>query len=614
MEYIIIFLLLSTCSIFGISFFNKKYEEFLSINIFSIILIMFLFFMMNKLELGLILIYFISILMYIASIINIIARRIKLKDVFCRLFSPGFIIFLLCYIVLIVVTKDFYVTLWDELRLWALYPKSLFIYNDINLTNMGTMSGRVPGMPLLMYFVTKTFGIFKDSLLFLSYGLVSISVLLPLAKSLTWKKWYFIPILVILFFFFPMAFANSGLDYGAYYRTLFIDPLLGILFGYSIYLVFKGFKDKVNLICYIMILCILPLFKETGILLSILSIVSYILSLIALKNRNKGKNNKKELIAIILIPLIIIISWLIFKKPDFSISAEGIESFNVFNTLFSLIKNPSIEQKEVLKNFIYAFNHSNILNLRFEKIEINLWILLIFFTSFFAIVCKTIKKSDIKKYIYCVIILYISVTCTILCNLFYYLFVIKVVESFNRYTSTIIVAMSIFIFCVLINNGKFEIKKNLNNKILLLYLGLIFLLCPIWIPRIYYIPEYFEARKTEQDKSREYISSLDVKENGKVLIIHSGSYSKIMSLNFAYMAIEYKLISSENDLFILDDGTEELEKLLDENDYDYIYFCSEKYITTDKLSNYISTMESGKLYEIIKNDSEYEFREVLKSN
>ena len=182
LRYLIIFLLVSIGSVF-FSFYNKKYEETLPITTGAIIIYLYITYIFNFLHIGYyILIGFISII-YIFCIYKFIKEKEK-KKIIKNIFTPGFFIFIICFIIIIFIVSGNKVLLWDELRLWGAYPKILFYDGSLQLGDkvklLNTMQSYEPGMPLFQYFFTKSTNHFIESDLFLAYALLGI---IPLITS-----------------------------------------------------------------------------------------------------------------------------------------------------------------------------------------------------------------------------------------------------------------------------------------------------------------------------------------------------------------------------------------------------------------------------------------------
>ena len=609
MMYLILFLILSSGSVIGSTFLKKRYEEMLPLTVFSIMLIMFIFFLFNKLVFGLYFIYLLCTFLYLFSIYYIIKNADKRKDILKRFFSPGFLIFILSAITIFIITKDFFVALCDELRLWAAYPKALYYYNDTDLYHvLGNMQGRIPGMPVFMYFITKTLGVFKDSILFLSYGIVSLSIFLPLAKKVTWKKWYLVILLSILFIFFPLAFANNNFDYISYYRTLFIDPILGLIFGYSIYLVYKGFKEKTDYITFIVVICSMCLIKEIGMMLSLISAILFMY--FSIINRKKEKRNKKVLkksLICLLSVLIISIGWFIFKSTLNEATSVLENSLSTtLQTVYNFIISPNIKQRFILNEFVNQIFNNSVLLIRINNYGITLLPLLLIFTMYIGAIYFLSDRD--KKILGASISLYIALISTLLMHLLVYLFVIERVDCYPRYIGTIISAISVFILFVLIDKSNLDYKKRKEFTILLiLYLTLISIFCPIKLPKLIYESTFKTVIDVAIQSGKE-VSSFSLEENSKILMVHKGKNHELMASLLSYELIQYKLIADENHIYSIGvSDKSKLEESLKTYNPEYVFFYSIVYSQSTELYDYVDKLEKNRIYKVIKEKNKYKF-------
>ncbi len=155
--------------------------------------------------------------------------------------SPAVVAFLVALVVVLWFTHARYVSLWDELRLWAAYPKLLHVDGGLQVGPdsllIGEMQTYTPGMPLFSYFVAAFSPVFAENRLFIAYGLFCVSLLAPIATRLTWRApWWIVPAGVGMALA-PLAYANGTVEMGDFYASLYVDPVLGILLGHILWLI-----------------------------------------------------------------------------------------------------------------------------------------------------------------------------------------------------------------------------------------------------------------------------------------------------------------------------------------------------------------------------------------
>ena len=312
---IFLFFSLSGFSCLG-ALYKKKYEEVMPITVVGIMLFLYLFYIFNILNIGCIILVLLFIFCYLFFAIKFFKmNKIEKEEIFSYIFTPGFFIFLFGFVFIYILTYSNKVLLHDELRLWGAYPKILFYDGSLQLGDnsylLSGMRSYNPGMPLFIYFVLKIMGTFKENILFFAYSLVGFSLLIPITKNIKWKEWTKIPFFLFGLIFLPLLFANSNNDNLVYYYTLYIEPVLGIIFGYAMYLTFDNIlKDKFKYLLLLVMVSGVVLFKDTGILFALTVGLSFIFcEIFNYKNYKKEKGGIMKLILVIVIPLLIFGSW-----------------------------------------------------------------------------------------------------------------------------------------------------------------------------------------------------------------------------------------------------------------------------------------------------------------
>lgn len=161
------------------------------------------------------------------------------------IFSPAMTAFILVMMFLAFwLSQVYHVVNWDELRLWGAYPKLLYFTNSRQLgaqTMMyPIMQSYFPGMPLFVYSMLRLSGSFSEWMIAFSYAFFGLSLLLPLFVKVHWKHAAFFFPICAAFLFLPLYFYNSNMDMCNYYLSIFIDPSLGLLMGYCLFLLYKN--------------------------------------------------------------------------------------------------------------------------------------------------------------------------------------------------------------------------------------------------------------------------------------------------------------------------------------------------------------------------------------
>lgn len=167
-----------------------KYENSLIIGQVGIIIVLYLFYIMDILEIGLnVVCTCFAIAIVLSIVISIKRKRIKdnLRAV-CTYSAAGYIL----YLAAVYCSVKNKVPFWgDELRYWAAVPKILYKYHGALQLNNGFQIFSVdyiPGISIYQYFLETINGKWSDSLRFFAYAAVTGALLLPVGKSI--KRWY----------------------------------------------------------------------------------------------------------------------------------------------------------------------------------------------------------------------------------------------------------------------------------------------------------------------------------------------------------------------------------------------------------------------------------------
>lgn len=234
------------------------------------------------------------------------------------------------------------IRLWDEQRLWGAYPKALWYTSELQLGNKAWLyemeSGYIPGMPIFVYFFEKGFNSFRENVVFFAYSFWILGLFLPAFKRIKRVRHLFTAIVVMLLT--PVLFFNSGHDSGNYYKSIFIEPVLGMTLAYLVYSMIP--KHGSNVCFEVFNLCValgaIVLLKDAGIVFAF-GVIIGVYGMCFLKE-NRKRYPWKYLLAVQLTPLVIYFSWSmithVYGIDNHSASIEFVQLFD----------------KEFIKNFI----------------------------------------------------------------------------------------------------------------------------------------------------------------------------------------------------------------------------------------------------------------------
>lgn len=301
-------IMLMAASLFLAAAMKEKAETVFPCTLLSVVVILYPFYCLDKLQLGLVLVYA-ALLAAVAVAFGVLLKekRPLLRSILDVL-TPGVFIYALFCGFVFFYTRGNLVGLWDEMRLWGAVPKALYTTHALQLGKdaliFGNMQPYPPGMPLLVYFMEALSPTFSEGYIFVVYGIFFGAMLLPALRNLQWKHWPWILPLAILMAYIPCIFTSHGGDFAWFYESLFIDPVLGILAGYTFFLsATKPFASSFSVYRFGAALLVLTIIKDSGAMFALLAAMNaVILYAMDNKGRMKWKNGVCKVIQV-LIPI-----------------------------------------------------------------------------------------------------------------------------------------------------------------------------------------------------------------------------------------------------------------------------------------------------------------------
>lgn len=619
MEIILPLILIFSGSFFSAVFFKKNVEESIPITIMSIILFLYIFYCFDKLLLGFYLVIFVCTCMYLSLIYLIKKNGFKQSWIYLKkyLVTPPLIIFIILCIIFFIITRNNTVMLWDELRLWGAYPKVLFYTDKLQLGNYSylfpIMRSHTPGMPLFVYFIEKFNRSFSEPNIFFAYAIFCSSLFMPALKKLKWKSSYLIIPISFIIFLIPLVFYNSYLDMGDYYKSIYIDPVLGLLIAYNIYLLStNSFENWFKTFRLILAISILALIKDTGLIIAMVIIItSLFLEIFLYKNKLSYKNTKKHAFRICIglgVPLMVTQSWNIMLKLYHIHGRVQGDIFSYFHwTPF-------------IKTFIIALFNKPIMNSNFNIINqflcfIPLYVLILILSIFIIRLYPKIKRQNL----YISLIVQFMVSCVIIAGL--YVFCVGAFEenffSFERYVNTILVGnfgyTAILLFNIIFDNSMVKPKSKLSKIFISTFITILIIVFPLRYPKVFdgnWNGEAAQNAKIISDYIYKDIGDFDNTIN--VFIVFKSDINTIAGLHHRiyFDLIEKHIliknfcdetnITSQNNNEI-SNKNREFQKVLINKQYDYVYIAEEDSLLGEQFKSFFGKdVKKGDMYKIIQ--------------
>ncbi|MBR2704776.1 MAG: DUF2142 domain-containing protein [Clostridia bacterium] len=281
-----------------------------------------------------------------------------------------------------------------------------------------------------------------------------------------------IPLVVSAYTILPYLINNNGYDSMVYYKTLFIEPILGMYFGYAIFM--STIKDKswINYINMISCCLLLVLLKDTGILFALVAYIAFSINQTFIIKKIGKKRIIVNIIAIISI-ILLFFSWKCVQKKygTTNMYSEKVEN----DEIQEFIHGGNEKQIEIIEKFKYTIKNQELAKNDGNIISSNINIVY-FFTGviiFFVIILILVEKERRKIYINSMFFFLIGCILFVVGYLAVCLFTFRDVLCFPRYMSTICTAGIIFILKIICDEIGNDSKK---FKILMIYFSVIILL------------------------------------------------------------------------------------------------------------------------------------------
>lgn len=468
---LVVFMVITSGSFFASSFFQKRFEELVIVTIFSIVLVLYLFGLFGRLKLGVFFVTSAAVLLYSLGVYRTIKYK-NVKALLSNIFTPAFFIFLFLYLVIIFSNYNRVAYSWDEFSHWADIVKAMYTIDDFGTSpkSFSEFQSYPPAMSLFQYFVQVINGSFSEWLLYVSYQVFFISLFIPFLKKLKFKYLGKIFIATIFIGIIPSIFFHD------IFNSIYIDGFLGLLFGFSLALIYVNKKyDLVNIITIIYAIFILVLTKDAGLLFAIITLITFVTDLILFKSLDyEGKHKTRIIFASICAGT----SALVFSKVTWNFEIFRNKANTAFSAKIDIKKflsvlvdkplnyrNTTNYTKNVLDNFIDATFAPSVQlgSIMFSPIQIIILLIIMFYVT--NIIHNKIWGNYIKRNNMIILVVSLSILLYYLGLLVTYMFKFSEYEairlaSFNRYISIIFTMAIMFIFLsliqVFVSDGKYK--------------------------------------------------------------------------------------------------------------------------------------------------------------
>ena len=580
---VLIFISMATCIT---QKFKFKQESSVTIVFLSSALLLYIAGLFNLMKYAVYAIYILSILSLVYKIYCIIKKKIKIREIF----TPGIIIYIFVVMIMAFMVKDTYYYVWDEFSHWGSNLKAMVQY-DLFWSNKiydGVHVVYTPIAGIVEYFFCKINGGFAEDVSYMAINTFIITLLLPIIKCQKHNvKNYIKLILFWLLIYCSVKLLNFQIS------SIYIDLLLGILFTLGIILAFRvdGKEDKINLI---LTLIMMPLLKDSGLLLLGIILMELFFSKIVLKIIEERKITKQHLkvfgiiVLMLIIPLVFYGTWKVYcgingKYLDDRHDKNAISEINIVEYIkgILLLNTDNPKYKDISNSFYDALNGLEVAGGTDSRATA---VKLVVLLDIFGIILYLMNKDEKDKKKIATVIISLNIGFVLYCLLLLATFMFAFTEtegralaSYSRYMSTY------FIAWVIITVG-LALNSKIKNTILPIIIAILLCLYPISIANLMDTTSRKNLSGIEDEIRKEAnIIKENVNLSDKVYLIYQniGGGYEYHKLRYSISPIITNLMYEwslgpkyyDTDIWNLDLTKEEFEKKLIDEEFDYVFIA-----------------------------------------
>jgi len=455
---------------------KRKLAEAFPLAAVAIILILYLFGLTNISGSLLYGIYAI-IIFAIASIVLLIYKQYKHRETFKEIeFFKGSLLYAGLLGLSVFISYGRFLHVWDEFSHWGTIVKH-FYFEDALGTVINPNYGLfvpfyVPGVSLFQYFFARFSSNFIEHNLFIAINMLFFCMITPLVSNIfSKKKWITQSILLVMLLVLP-TMAEFW-----FYSTIYVDAILGVLFGLSLlyYFMFGYEKSTYSILLVASTIAITVFTKDVGVLLSIGTVAIILVDMIFFKRKqtidvikqSSGLLCKAGKVVMLLLPLLTVailrFSWdNLVERSEAVVHSNVAESawYYVYNFFFGVLEPYQILTRY---NFVNAMFNAHVASFRMSAVTFSVVFVIVTFLLSFLLY----KKKE--KWRMAVASLFLAV------GLYFYLFALAItytqfflereavaLASYSRYVATYLLAMTFFLLIFLVDNNEKKISNALK--------------------------------------------------------------------------------------------------------------------------------------------------------
>lgn len=248
-------------SLFMMVITGRKWEETAAVSIFFEGIILYFFGLAEHLRWGLIGIYVLGLLAFLAAIFLYNRKELAVSS----LLSPGFWIYMALFLVILVTGNGDWLGMRDDMRHWGIAVRDMFYYDSFakHIDTTVILPRYLPFTTLIEYLFEYANGMFHEGILLVAYQTMMLSVSIIFCRLLQkrGRKKFILPVSAAMICIPVLFFHNIS-------STIMVDSLMALMMAYSLICYYSEEMSWFNRIRICSTLCALALTKEIGLVLA----------------------------------------------------------------------------------------------------------------------------------------------------------------------------------------------------------------------------------------------------------------------------------------------------------------------------------------------------------
>ncbi|MBR2696366.1 MAG: hypothetical protein IKE48_02535 [Parasporobacterium sp.] len=580
MRFYVFICLALICLAIGYSgLFKRKFAAMMPLSVFSSILVLYVFGLFGKMKLGVIVFIGIAFVLFLLGLSKSIVRR-EMKTYVSNVFSFGLLFFLAALILIYYMTDGRLLSRFDEFTHWGLTVKNYMIFDGFaNVAGSTTHgAGYQPGISLFCYLFTSLRDQVNECDMLKAMDVFIVSMLLPIFRRISWKRFVFGIFLIPFVLFLPWLFATNIIPY----NTLYIDAAMAVTFAFLLTHYYTNIQCKVTYFVLGMGSAAMILIRPGSEAFALMILCMVILDVLLFRRPQFAAMCKKGgwimPVFYVVLSVASYLSWRIFTTAN--------KMMQVFDYI-----NPegqgAAASESITSNFFAAMRQ--IPSKATIKIPYLMWIVVFAILAFLVILMTKGARERARSIVFSVLVI-IGYVLYAGALLYMYTHLFSAYEgttlaSLDRYMTTYIMGATIFFLYMLVERI-FERFGGLGNILILIPVAVILAFTP-WSK---VVADMFNCRetveKTIENRAEYYILEEEIKNldytKDRVYFIaqNSNGYeyqvayylSTPVSLSYDYeMGWSLGFPYSDEDIWTLEMTADDWEKALIEGGYTHVY-------------------------------------------